>query len=40
MMEHSPEFNRKIADALEAGYEKAKHTPTQADGIRAMNCST
>lgn len=37
MMEHSPDFNRKIADALEAAYEKAKHTPTNADRIRAMS---
>ena len=37
MMERSSDFNRKIADALEAAYEKAKHTPTNADRIRAMN---
>lgn len=37
MMEHSPDFNRKMADALEAAYEKAKHTPTNADRIRAMS---
>ena len=36
-MGHSPDFNRKIADALEAAYEKAKHTPSNADRIRAMS---
>lgn len=36
MMEHNPDFNRKMADALEAAYEKAKHTPTNVDRIRSM----
>ena len=37
MMKHSPDFNRKIADALEAAYENAKHTQSNADRIRAMS---